>query len=128
MVPLLWVSGIHSPDQLVVRDLRANISQPPILSHAPVNIEPDASERTHHPENTLIELPENNTEDEYSEDDEEVEEFFSGRNIDDEEDDGSFSDEDTDNFLDEEDLYELKAIERDEYIGSPGFLSMLDCR
>jgi hypothetical protein len=38
-VPLLWISGIHRPDQLLIRDLSGANSEAPILSLGPCNVE-----------------------------------------------------------------------------------------
>jgi hypothetical protein len=105
--PLLWVSGVHTPDQLLVRDLRANTSTPPILGHRPSGVEPDAPNRE---EDISFELPETDPDDEYSDEEEEDEDNASQAGPD------SFLDSDDDDFADQEELCELKAKERDEYI------------
>ena len=111
-VPLLWVSPIHTPDQLVVRDLRANTSTPPILGHRPSNIEPDAPNRE---ENTPVELPEIDSDDEYSEEDEDDNPSTIGSGC--ETTPAGFRDsDDDDEFAEQEELYETKAKERDEYM------------
>ena len=113
-VPLLWVSGIHSPDQLLVRDLQANTSAPPILGDRPSNVEPDAPNRQ---DGEPLELPEIDPDDEYSDEEEEADE--NTRSVGNRRDItpvGFLDGDNDDDFTEQEELYDSEVKERHEYI------------
>jgi hypothetical protein len=120
--PTLWIHGLHSPDQLIVGDLRPNPSRKPILGERPLNVEPDAPDLY---EDDLSDLPELDSDDEMDEDDSNDDDDDEDEDEDeddkDDEDESSsspvgFIDDFDEDFFEKEELYEQKAAIRDEQI------------